>query len=42
MVRPSVGNLVVVTVLAIVGIWAFKAVMRILPVRGLSDLAAGI
>lgn len=42
MVRPTIGNLVVVTGLAIVGIWGFKALMRAFPVRGLADLAGGI
>jgi hypothetical protein len=42
MVRVSVGNLLVVTALAIAGIYGFKAAMRIFPVRGLSDVAAGI
>lgn len=42
MVRPTIGNLVVVTAMAIVGIYAFKALTRMFPVRGLSDVAAGI
>lgn len=42
MVRVSLGNLVVVTMLSIVGIYAFKVAVRMFPVRGLSDLAAGI
>lgn len=42
MVRVSVGNLVVVTALAIAGIYGFKWSMRIFPVRGLSDLAAAV
>jgi hypothetical protein len=42
MVRLTVGNLVAVTALAIVGIYAFKAITRMFPVRGLSDLAGGI
>jgi hypothetical protein len=42
MVRPTIGNLLVVTGLAVVGIFAFKAIMRAFPVRGLSDLAGGI
>ena len=42
MVRPTIGNLVIVTLLAMVGIWAVKAFTRAVPVPGLSDLAAGI
>jgi hypothetical protein len=42
MVRPTIGNLIVVTGLSIVGIWGFKALMRMFPVKGLSDLAGGI
>lgn len=42
MVKPSIGNLLVVTALATVGIWGFKALMRAFPVKGLADLAGGI
>lgn len=42
MIRPTVGNLVMVTIMAIIGIWASKALLRAVPVRGLSDLVAGI
>lgn len=42
MVRPTIGNLIVVTGLAIAGIWGFKALLRIFPVRGLSEIAGGI
>lgn len=42
MVRPSVGNLFFVTILAVVGITIAKAAMRIFPVRGLSDLIGGV
>lgn len=42
MVRPTIGNLIVVTGLAIAGIWGFKALMRMFPIRGLADLAGGI
>lgn len=42
MVRPTIGNLVVVTLLAMAGIWALKAALRMFPVRGLSDVVAGI
>lgn len=42
MVRPTIGNLVMVTLMAIVGIWASKALLRAFPIRGLSDLVAGI
>jgi len=42
MVRPTIGNLAVVTLMAVVGIWALKALLRAFPVRGLSDLVAGV
>ena len=42
MVKPTIGNLVVVTLLAVAGIWALKAGLRMFPVRGLSDVVAGI
>lgn len=42
MVRPSIGNLLVVTGLAIVGIFAAKALVRMFPVRGLSDLVEAV
>lgn len=42
MVRLSIGNLVTVTALAVLGIVGFKALMRMFPVRGLSDLAASV
>lgn len=42
MVRLTIGNLVVVTALAVVGIYALKAATRAFPVRGLSDLVAGV
>lgn len=42
MVRPTIGNLVVVTLLAVLGIWGLKALLRAFPVRGLSDVVAGV
>ncbi len=42
MVRPTIGNLAIVTLMAVVGIWALKAALRIFPVRGLSDVVAGV
>ena len=39
MVKPTIGNLVMVTVLSVVGVWGFKALMRAFPIKGLSDLA---
>lgn len=42
MVRPTIGNLVVVTALAVVGIWGLKWITRVFPVPGLSDVAQGI
>jgi hypothetical protein len=42
MVRPTIGNLVVVTALAVAGIWGLKWLTRVFPVPGLSDLANGI
>jgi hypothetical protein len=42
MIRPTIGNLVVVTFMAVVGIWLAKGAMRIFPVRGLSDVIAGV
>lgn len=41
-VRPTIWNLAVVTGLAVVGIWALKFGLRLFPVRGLSDVIAGI
>lgn len=42
MVRPTIGNLLVVTALAVAGIWALKWATRIFPIPGLSDIASGI
>lgn len=42
MVRPTIGNLVVVTALAVVGIWGLKWITRVFPIPGLSDVAGGI
>lgn len=42
MVRPSIGNLAMVTLMAIVGIWALKAVSRVVPVPGFAELVRGI
>lgn len=42
MVRPSIGNLVMVGLMAVVFIWGGKALTRAFPVRGLSDIFAGI
>jgi len=42
MVRPTIGNLVIVTALAVVGIWALKWITRVFPVPGLSDIAQGV
>ena len=42
MVRPTIGNLIVVTGLSIIGIWGAKALMRMFPVKGLSDVIGGI
>lgn len=41
-VRPTIWNLVVVTALAVVGIWGSKFVLRVFPIRGLSDVIAGV
>ncbi len=42
MVRPTIGNLIVVTALAVLGIYALKWATRVFPVPGLSDIASGI
>lgn len=42
MVRPTIGNLAVVTLMAVVGIWALKAITRVIPVPGLAELANGV
>ena len=34
MVKASIGNLVMVTLLAVVGIWALKAIVNAVPVPG--------
>ena len=34
MVRPTIGNLVMVTLLAVVGIWALKALVNAVPIPG--------
>ena len=42
MVRPTLGNLLMVTVLAIVGILASKFVLSRFPVPGLSDVVQSV
>lgn len=42
MVRPTIGNLITVTVLAVVGIIALKWGTRAFPVPGLTDVANAI
>jgi hypothetical protein len=42
MVRPTIGNMLVVGLMAVVFIWAGKALTRAFPVKGLSDVFAGI
>lgn len=42
MVRPTLGNLVMVTVLSIVGILATKFVLARFPVAGLSDVVQNV
>jgi hypothetical protein len=42
MVRPSIGNLAMVTLMAIVGIWALKAVSRVVPIPGFAEIVRGI
>lgn len=34
MIRPSIGNLISVTLMAVVGIWALKALTRAIPIPG--------
>jgi hypothetical protein len=34
MVRPTIGNLVMVTLLSVVGIWALKALVAKFPIPG--------
>ena len=42
MVRPTIGNLVIVTALAVVGIWGLKWLTRVFPIPGLTDVAQGV
>jgi hypothetical protein len=42
MVRPTIGNLVVVTLLAVAGILALKWAGRAFPVPGLSDVISSV
>ncbi len=34
MVRPTIGNLVSITLMAVIGIWALKALVRAVPIPG--------
>lgn len=42
MVRPTIGNLVIVTALAVVGIVGLKWLTSVFPVPGLRDVAAAV
>jgi hypothetical protein len=42
MVRPTIGNLIVVTALAVAGILAAKWLTRVFPVPGLSDVVQSV
>jgi hypothetical protein len=42
MLRPTISNLAMVTIMAMVGIYAIKALTRTVNIPGLSDLAGGI
>lgn len=42
MVRPSIGNLVMVTALAVVGIVGLKWLTSVFPVPGLRDIANSV
>ena len=42
MVRPTIGNLLVVTALAVVGIVGLKWLTSVFPVPGLSDIARSV
>jgi hypothetical protein len=42
MLRPTLANLAIVTIMAMVGIYLTKGITRTVNIPGLSDLANGI
>lgn len=42
MIRLSIGNLLIVTALSVIGIYGLKWATRVFPVPGLSDIASGV
>jgi hypothetical protein len=40
--RPSIGNLIIVTAMAVLGIYALKAISRTVAVPGLRDVVDAI
>lgn len=41
-IKPSVGNFLMITIMAILGILLFKSIMGLYPVKGLQEIAYAI
>ncbi len=42
MVRPTIGNFIIVTIMAVLGIYGARFATRLFPIPGISDIVGGI